>query len=57
MERLGKETFGRMDLQQKGYITRKEYIDLKSNTLGEELAVALFDAMDMERKGKVQVIR
>ena len=56
MERLGKETFGRMDLQQKGYITRKEYIDLKSNTLGEELAVALFDAMDMERKGKVQYV-
>lgn len=42
-----------MDLQQKGYVTRKEYVDLKSNTLGEELAGGLFDAMDTERKGKV----
>lgn len=53
MERLGRETFGRMDLQQKGYVTRKEYVQIKSNSLGEELAGVLFDAMDTDRKGKV----
>ena len=53
MERLGRETFDRMDLQQKGYITKKEYVKMIASTLGEELAAAVFDAMDTDRKGKV----
>ena len=53
MERLGRETFDRMDLQQKGYVTKKEYVQMIANTLGEELATAIFDAMDSNRKGKV----
>lgn len=53
MERLGRETFGRMDFQQKGYVTKKEYVKMITSTLGEELAGAVFDAMDKDRKGKV----
>ena len=53
MERLGKERFGRMDLQQKGYITRREYVQMRHSTVGDQLAGAVFDAMDTDKKGKV----
>ena len=55
MERLGKERFSRMDLQQKGYVTRKEYVQMRHSTVGDQLAGAVFDAMDTDRKGKVTI--
>ena len=42
-----------MDLQHKGYITKDEYVKMIVKSVGEERAMAIFDAMDTDRKGKV----
>ena len=44
-----------MDLQQKGYVTRKEYVQMRHSTVGDQLAGTVFDAMDTDKKGKVTV--
>ena len=51
---MAEDSFGKLDMQHKGYVTKEEYLKIIVPALGEERSSALFDAMDTNHNGKVQ---
>ena len=43
-----------MDLEHKGFITREEYLKMAGKAMGQKRAEAIFDAIDVNHKGKVR---
>lgn len=50
---MAEEVFVQMKCEQKGYISKEEYVKVAAKMVGEESAVALFDAVDLNKNGKV----
>ena len=53
MEKLAEESFEKMDLQHKGYITVEEYSKIVAGLMDIEKARKVFDAIDANHDGKV----
>ena len=54
MEKLAAESFEKMDMHHRGYITLEEYTKLVSGLMNEEKARMVFDAIDIAHNGKVR---